>query len=195
MNQEKPKADLRVRKTKTAISSAFVLLLSQKSLNDITISDIAKAAQINRKTFYRHYRGIYELVDELENNIVSEFERVIKESNIQNPFNEAHIIFRKLTEVLNRSRDFYTCLLNVDLRAGLLAKILDSLKQLVRNKLADSMSLPEHEITIITEYFVAGIIAVYQSWFNSGCIESPEEIARVIGTISVDGISGIIDRK
>lgn len=56
--QETTHIDRRVIKTKRAIKEAFAKLLTQKDINDITISDIAAEANINRKTFYNYYGGI-----------------------------------------------------------------------------------------------------------------------------------------
>lgn len=57
MEKSEKKTDRRVIKTKKAIHMAFVKLLSQKSVNEITVKDIADEADINRKTFYNYYSG------------------------------------------------------------------------------------------------------------------------------------------
>jgi len=55
------RTDLRVIKTKRAIRQAFAELVSRMPLEDITVSDIAQQALINRKTFYAHYAGVRQL--------------------------------------------------------------------------------------------------------------------------------------
>ena len=55
--------DRRVRKTKTAIMDAFLDLLSRKPFEQITINDIADAADVNRSTVYFHYADKYELYE------------------------------------------------------------------------------------------------------------------------------------
>lgn len=57
--------DLRVVKTKQAIESAFVQLLTEKQYSSITIQNILDLAHINRKTFYSHYRDKCDLADQL----------------------------------------------------------------------------------------------------------------------------------
>ncbi len=57
--------DRRIARTKKAIKDAFALLLSQKNVNEITITDIAETANINRKTFYSYYTGADEVIDEI----------------------------------------------------------------------------------------------------------------------------------
>ena len=64
------KMDRRVLKTKRAIYNAFVELLSEKEINHITITDISKKADINRKTFYNYYSNTYEVMEEIENLMV-----------------------------------------------------------------------------------------------------------------------------
>lgn len=63
------KTDLRVIKSKKAIKEAFLQLIKEKSYGNITITDIANKAMINRKTFYMHYEtkeNLYnEIIDEL----------------------------------------------------------------------------------------------------------------------------------
>lgn len=63
--------DLRVKKTKTNIINAFLKLRSHKALEKITIKELAAEAQINKATFYLHYKDIYDLSDALEREIVN----------------------------------------------------------------------------------------------------------------------------
>lgn len=53
--------DLRVIKTKRAIHDAFLSLLRTKPLAKISVTELARIAEINKGTFYLHYRDIYDL--------------------------------------------------------------------------------------------------------------------------------------
>lgn len=97
------KSDLRIIKTKRAIYTAFAELLTEKDMDDITVTDIASRAIINRKTFYNNYRGVYELVDELENEVIRTFDTAMQEIDfVENPY----AVFMKLTEIINSDMDF-----------------------------------------------------------------------------------------
>ena len=48
--------DIRVRRTKQNIVNAFVALTKEKSIDAITVQEIADKAMVNRATFYAHYR-------------------------------------------------------------------------------------------------------------------------------------------
>ena len=67
------KTDKRVIKTKHAIYKAFVELLNEKDINQITITDIAKRANINRKTFYNYYSDVNGVMEEIQNLVVAAF--------------------------------------------------------------------------------------------------------------------------
>ena len=55
--------DKRVKKTRAAIFKAFLELLAKKNLENITIGEIAKAADINRVTVYQHFSDKYDLLE------------------------------------------------------------------------------------------------------------------------------------
>lgn len=84
------KSDLRIIKTKRAIHTAFAELLTEKDMDDITVTDIASRAIINRKTFYNNYRGVYELVDELENEVIRTFDTAMQRSTLSRTVRGVH---------------------------------------------------------------------------------------------------------
>ena len=58
--------DIRIEKTKTAIHNTFLELRSKKPLEKITIKELCEKAQINKSTFYSHYKDIYDLSDQTD---------------------------------------------------------------------------------------------------------------------------------
>jgi len=56
--------DRRIRKTREAISEAFIALLAEKSFEQITINEIADRADINRGTIYLHYIDKFDLLEQ-----------------------------------------------------------------------------------------------------------------------------------
>lgn len=62
--------DLRIEKTKRSIINSFLELRSQKALEKITVKELAARAEINKATFYLHYRDIYDLSETLEREVV-----------------------------------------------------------------------------------------------------------------------------
>ncbi|MBQ3855108.1 MAG: TetR/AcrR family transcriptional regulator [Ruminococcus sp.] len=62
--------DLRTEKTKRAVINAFLQLRASKPLEKITVKELSALAQINKATFYLHFRDIYDLSETLERDVV-----------------------------------------------------------------------------------------------------------------------------
>lgn len=58
--------DRRTRKTRKAIQNALMQLSVTKRINEITVTDVTQAADINRSTFYLHYNSVYEVLADIE---------------------------------------------------------------------------------------------------------------------------------
>lgn len=65
-------SDLRTKRTRASIREAFLTLRAKKPLEKITVKELAELAQINKATFYLHYRDIYDLSDQIENEVLKE---------------------------------------------------------------------------------------------------------------------------
>lgn len=62
--------DLRERKTKRSIANAFLKLRSQKALERITVKELSALAEISKATFYLHYKDIYDLSEQMQNEVI-----------------------------------------------------------------------------------------------------------------------------
>lgn len=59
-------------KTRNLIRNTFSeLLMEEKELNKITVSELVKRADINRGTFYNHYDNIFAIAQDLEDEILT----------------------------------------------------------------------------------------------------------------------------
>ena len=63
---EEKVVDRRVRKTKRQLRLALMKLMAEKSVKDISVRELAAIADINRGTFYIHYKDVYDLLSSLE---------------------------------------------------------------------------------------------------------------------------------
>jgi len=55
--------DLRVQRTRKVLREVVILLSKEKGFEQVTVSEIAEQAMVNRATFYRHYQDKYDLVE------------------------------------------------------------------------------------------------------------------------------------
>lgn len=192
MEQNKKSADRRVIKTKKAIRLAFAKLLSEKDINDITVSDISKLADINRKTFYNYYSGIYKIIDEIENDIVTSFGSVVGEINFREAIDDPYSIFEKLTSIINTDMDFYEHFFSFNSNTSIITKIVKLLKDKTKSAMMAQTNTDEQTAEIALTYMLYGMIAVFQSWLHSDRRQSIEEISALISVMCFNGLSGIL---
>ena len=97
------KLDIRVIKTKKAIREGVLQLLSEKTIDDISITELAQVAQINRKTFYNYYQSPHQVLDELESELVEEFVAAINASDWDEWYDGQDFDFRKILSCITKS--------------------------------------------------------------------------------------------
>ena len=55
--------DRRVRRTRKQLRECLVTLLKQKKVQDITVRELTELADLNRGTFYLHYKDVFDLLE------------------------------------------------------------------------------------------------------------------------------------
>ena len=187
--------DRRVIKTKKAIRNAFARLLSEKELGDITVSDIAEYADINRKTFYNYYAGVHEVVYEIEDEIARSFGGALGALELASVDNAAYFVFERLTSVINTDIDFYGQMFSMRGNVSMLTKIVDIMKDKARPLITELFDLTGDRLEVIMEFTFSGLISVYQRWFNSDRSIPVEEISSAITKLVISGMGGFAERN
>ena len=72
---ERTAPDRRVVRTRKAIRQAFLTLMQETEYQKITITGIAREADIDRKTFYLHYQSVEDLANEI---VQDEADRIVR---------------------------------------------------------------------------------------------------------------------
>jgi AcrR family transcriptional regulator len=62
--------DRRAKRTAMQIKETMFSFMPQKAIHEITVSEICKVCQINRATFYDHYRDVFDLVQDMEQDML-----------------------------------------------------------------------------------------------------------------------------
>ena len=191
MNSADRKPDRRAIRTKRAIRNAFAKLLTEKELDKITMKDIADEANINRKTLYNYYSGLYRLIDEIEDELIASCERTMHDIDFRRDMRDPMRIFEKLNAVINQDLDFYGCLLSMHGNMSLAYKINAMLKSKVKEALLSQVELDDLAAEVLVDYSVTGMISVYQSWFSSGH-GSIDEVAKLVSQICFNGANALL---
>lgn len=165
--------DMRVRRTKQNIIKAFIALTKEKSIDAITIQEIANKAMVNRATFYAHYHDKQDLYDQIFNQAIGLF------TPLRNPllFLNRQVMFSKLEDILTEVLE--NCFANRDL---LLLIIDGTPSRVLQNQLTPILNtnlmgiLKEFGIDkkstipsdLVITYILAIFISVLAWWLHEG---------------------------
>lgn len=160
----------RRRESQEKIEKVFVQLLRKKEINNISVTDICKIANVNRSTFYANYIDIKDLVEKLHSRMINDFFNIYTE---EVSLGKHSYDFLKLFKHIKNNQLFYKTYfkLGIDYMWDSSYNINDEMVKWYGNT-----KYSEYHIT----FFRAGINAVIQKWLNNGCKESPEEIEKII---------------
>lgn len=61
----------KIKLTKKALKEALVELLQERELSTVTVTELCKAADVNRSTFYSHYETLTNVLDDIEHDFLS----------------------------------------------------------------------------------------------------------------------------
>ncbi len=187
------KEDRRIARTKKAIKEAFALLLSQKDINEITIKDIADTADINRKTFYSYYAGIYELVDEIENEITRSFENAIKNEDMRDFLKNPHKVLKHLDQIASSNLAFYGNLLQMKNASQLNNKILGTIKpRLMHDYLSEYPNGDPEKTAVVIDYIFSGVLEVFRRWITAERKMPLAELEQTIEKVTFTGLQGML---
>lgn len=158
------KTDRRVQKTKERLYKVLVELLTEKPIKDITIKELSERADINRATFYLHYTDVFDLLDQLEWEIVHKFETICDDLNVN--FNDKQFLraFNRLLMLIQENKDLCVALFgpNGD------KKFFTKLVRVVLDKCFDQQYYSDYGFS----FALAGCVGIILHWIAGNMKES-----------------------
>lgn len=174
--------DRRQRKTRNAIFTAFISLLSEKNYNRITVGDIIERADIGRATFYAHFETkdflLKELCDELFCHI---FDCITGEGEKHSHIFTCYApdsIFLHLFQHIQNNDNRLLSLLSCSNNELFLSYFKNGLINIVRNQgLATEKATKENlSEDFIINHIASTFVETTRWWIENKMSLSPEEI-------------------
>lgn len=183
------KVDRRVRKTKRQLRAALTELMKEKPIQAIKVREIAELVDINRGTFYQHYRDIYDMLYQIEDELFSEFNQIVAESEVSDAPEDSLPFLIKIFTFLKDNSDLTIALMGTNGDPV----FVDKVKALIKERcIHDWMQTYKKAATSNFEYYyafvVSGCIGLFQVWLENGTKESPEELADLVMQMILKGV-------
>ena len=98
--------DRRVRKTKAILRKNLIELMKVKNISSITVKELCEKSDINRGTFYLHYRDVFHMLEEIEKELYEEFQDMILSYEISPNKIETKPILQDIFTFIAQNKDF-----------------------------------------------------------------------------------------
>lgn len=184
------KPDRRILKTKRAIYEALVELMQKKKLNSITVTELAAAANINRKTFYTYYSTVNDVLDEVINELISSLKDLMYTMSEDYNMLSPQTLFAFLNTIMS-DVDIVRALFTSDNGNMLFNKLQKALQETLLKELIDNdikMNIPPEQYPLISSFVAGGMIYVYYEWITNPNGTSLDEMARTLTTLIISGV-------
>jgi len=157
------------KKSQEKIEKAFIELIQKREINEISVVEIIKLAQINRSTFYANYLDIYDLANKIRDKLEAEV-NFLYQDEIVNCYNSNDYL--KIFKHIKENQLFYKTYFKLNYDKSYNVKQYDTsqAKEYFDDKFID------YHIT----FFKNGFNAIIKKWLDNGCLETPEEMESII---------------
>lgn len=173
------KGNRRVVYTKQAIKESILLLLKEKEIHQITVTDICKSADVNRGTFYTHYKDPYDLLQTMEDELFHKIVKYIDETPV-NEYSDSLLL--NVLKLISENRDLCKILFCKQRDNKLLDKLIVIANKANLEQISEEFSKSYSNYYI--RYIVGGCIAIIQTWLENDLPESPSEIVKIINSVN-----------
>lgn len=160
--------------TKQAIKKTLIQQIEEVGFERVTVKNLALAANINRGTFYLHYKDKFEVMEDLQQELLKELERYVK--NVQ-PVEAFHTV--KTGKLYQPFVEIFQCIkrhakvFRVFLGEQGSPIFINKMKKVFSNHILNSLSLIQEEMLdpefrqYLQAFLSSAILGVIQEWLDS----------------------------
>lgn len=155
---------------------ALIELLKTNPLERISVTKLSRQAGLHRGTFYKYYGDIYDLFDELVNQLVKDLEMIVTmpDEAGRQAFFEAFLSFfeerQELTRIIFEQSDHNP--------------IFQAIYQMMRFHYMDYYDETVVDYPYMMTYHMDGLLAILRQWVLDNFIEEREKI--LLGMLALD---------
>lgn len=173
--------DARVRYTRKVIRDTLLSLLREKSMKQITVTELCRLAEINRATFYKHYLDVYDLLEQIEASALEHIQATAKQMREGN----AGLHFVNLLEHVREHYEQYAVIGSDHGDPCFAQKISVCLFEETREQIFHRLpTMPEDQKQIVCHFLEGGGSRILEHWVQTGMRQDPSTLARLIFNLS-----------
>ena len=176
--------DRRIRYTKASLKSSLLELLHQKPLSKVSVKELCELADVNRGTFYAHYKSPEVLMSSIEDEFMAGLVNHLKnQSGSDSPLE----INTKVLEFIMANKSLCQIILSCKENDSDLRDAVASLyEQFAPIWLGEMSGTAEGEY--VFTFIISGSVGMIRDWLNSPNPASPKAMAALMQELVQNGL-------
>lgn len=187
------KTDLRVVKTLDAIRTHFEQLVCECGYDKLTVARLCESARINKKTFYRHYKSLDDLLAQVQREFASEYVKLTGHLRIPEDAGEITRRFILYSCETGEKSPFYEAVTCSSAFSSIRASMIDNVLESRRVSPGGFGVLSAEEASVVISFLQQTGINAYGQWVADGKRIPPERLASLTADL-VEGALGKVLR-
>ena len=175
-------------RSKKLIRTAMIELLAEKDISKITVVDVIHRADLSRNTFYAHYQDVFAVLEELENDFLSEMNLYLDEAIQNREFSDPLSLLQKFQRFVESSMENNKRLLANQNAAAFCEKIKRVFIARVMENLPTTGVKDTSGFLIFLECVAGGFVSLYQKSLNKESTLTLDDITLEINQIYTWGL-------
>lgn len=153
--------------TKRALAEALKELMEEKPFEKITIGDICERCEMNRKSFYYHFKDKYDLVNWI-------FDTELTATVHMKEYDDTWLLFTDVCRFFYDNRSFYRKALCIRGQNSFFEHFRELLLSIIADILQDMLG-GEEKSEFQIHFFADAFVMAFKRWILEYNIMSPEE--------------------
>lgn len=159
-----------IRSKEKIQDAVFDLLKENKGMKNITISAIVEKANVNRGTFYNHYKSVDEVIEDVEAKLIHSFDEVLLKNKDLEFEEKCYFFFNKLTQFLKENDEglrYIVKYIPIHIYDDFHNKILESYRRFLVEELSQKVEGDKQKTTLLTSELISnGVAATYLNYLK-----------------------------
>lgn len=177
--------------TKKAFAASLKKILAQKPLDKIKITDITEDCEVNRQTFYYHFKDIYDLLEWVYTN---EGIKALEGKKTYDTWQQGFLLlFQYILDNKSFVLNTFNSVSREYLEGYLYNETYSLLIEIVEEK-SKGMSIRERDKSFIADFYKYAFVGLLINWIKSGMRENPKDIIKKLNTLIHGNIEEALER-
>lgn len=186
------KEDLRIQRTKEAIHKTFEEMICEMDYEKITVKELCERARINKKTFYRYYDVLDDLLSELQNIMTREYLERIADYRIPEELDKINREFFLYSVEKGLVYEKITCSGSYNYIRN---KMVNNVMSSTWGKSTWLQLLDTYKQNILLGFVQSASVEMYRRWVTDGKKIPLEEIIEISNQLLCAGVNGFVEKN